>query len=78
MGQVWYLIVWIPGLCIPPFCVMYYKPRRVNTIITPYYRGMHDSQSQDDKSCGIGFVLSAIKKSWRISQSALRSLGLMA
>ena len=55
-----------------------YKSCRVNTAITPYYRVMHDSKSQDDKSWGIGNVLFSITKSCRISQSTYRSLRLMA
>ena len=59
---------------------MHCKSCRVNTAITPYYRVMHDSKSQDDKSLGIGHVLFVITKSCQISQSAcnVRSLWSMA
>ena len=43
-----------------------------------YYTVMYDFLSQPDKSWGIGHVLFAITKSCRISQSACRSLRLMA
>ena len=54
------------------------KLRPKYTAIAPYYRVMHASKSQDDKSWGIGVVLFAFTKSWQISQSALRSLILIA
>ena len=57
---------------------MHYKSACVNTASTPNYRDRHDSKSQDGKSCRIGLVLFAITKSWRISQSALRPLRLIA
>ena len=57
---------------------MHSTSARVNTASTPYYRVMHDSKSQDAMSWRIGLVLFTITKSWRISQSALRSLKLIA
>ena len=57
---------------------MHYKSARVNTVNTPIYRVMYDTKSQDGTSWRIGLVLFAITKSWRISQSTLRSLGLIA
>ena len=57
---------------------MHYKSCHVNTAIYHYYRAMHDSKSQNDKSWAIGHVLFAITMSCRISHSARGSLRLMA